>query len=53
MRQRWILTMDIGRERNTWMDPKWAASGRRVQVPLALEFRAGGLLEVCVYRAPM
>jgi hypothetical protein len=36
------LTLDIGRERNTWMPPTWAASGRRLEIPLAVELQPGG-----------
>lgn len=44
--QRYLLTLDIGRERHTWMDPTWAASGRRVEVPVAVQFDEGGQVRV-------
>ena len=44
---RWKLTLDIGRERGTWMPPEWGASGRRILCPVAVELREGGVLE-CV-----
>eukprot|EP00873_Tetraselmis_striata_P002244 jgi/Tetstr1/422508/TSEL_001270.t1 len=44
--KRYRLTLDIGREPGTWMPPDWGASGRRILAPLAIEFKAGGLLEV-------
>ena len=42
---RWKLTLDIGRERGTWMPPEWGASGRRILVPVAVELREGGRVE--------
>ena len=39
---RWSVVLDFGREKNTWMPPAWAASGRRVEVPLLLELGADG-----------
>ena len=39
---RWTMLLDFGREKNTWMPPRWAASGRRVEVPLLLELGADG-----------
>ena len=36
------LVLDVGREKNTWMPPAWAASGRRVEVPLGVELRKDG-----------
>eukprot|EP00976_Prorocentrum_cordatum_P095484 1190190-Prorocentrum_minimum.AAC.2 len=46
----WLLTMDIGRERNTWMDPTWAASGRRMEIPILVTLEAGGRVQVRVAR---
>mmetsp|Transcript_38022 Transcript_38022/g.119353 ORF Transcript_38022/g.119353 Transcript_38022/m.119353 type:complete len:228 (-) Transcript_38022:74-757(-) len=39
---RWQVTLDFGREKNTWMPPNWASSGLRVEVPLLLELGADG-----------
>ena len=36
------LVLDIGREKNTWMPPAWAASGRRVEMPLGIELQKDG-----------
>mmetsp|Transcript_4981 Transcript_4981/g.12895 ORF Transcript_4981/g.12895 Transcript_4981/m.12895 type:complete len:251 (+) Transcript_4981:176-928(+) len=38
------LTLDIGRERNTWMPQTWAASGRRLEIPVAVEMQPGGIV---------
>lgn len=32
------LTVDIGRESGTWMDPRWGASGRRIEFTLDVSF---------------
>jgi hypothetical protein len=32
------LYVDIGREEGTWMDPRWGASGRRIEFSLDLAF---------------
>jgi hypothetical protein len=32
------LNVDIGREEGTWMDPRWGASGRRVEFTLDVSF---------------
>ena len=32
------LTVDIGREPGTWMDPRWGASGRRIEFTLDVSF---------------
>lgn len=32
------LYLDIGREPGTWMDPRWGASGRRVELTLDVSF---------------
>eukprot|EP00241_Pyramimonas_parkeae_P019858 CAMPEP_0114292512 /NCGR_PEP_ID=MMETSP0059-20121206/9103_1 /TAXON_ID=36894 /ORGANISM="Pyramimonas parkeae, Strain CCMP726" /LENGTH=157 /DNA_ID=CAMNT_0001414169 /DNA_START=395 /DNA_END=868 /DNA_ORIENTATION=- len=37
--------MDIGREKNTWMDPRWAASGKRMEIPLMIEFKKNGIVQ--------
>jgi len=37
------LYVDIGREDGTWMDPRWGASGRRME--LSLDVRFGSSLE--------
>lgn len=42
----WLLTLDLGRERNTWMPPQWAASGLRIEVPMLVALRDGGVAEV-------
>ena len=39
---KWALDLDFGREKGTWMDAKWGASGRRVKRGLAVEFASGG-----------
>ena len=41
---RWRLTLDIGRERGTWMPPEWGASGFRVILPMAVELGANGVV---------
>mmetsp|Transcript_28639 Transcript_28639/g.46025 ORF Transcript_28639/g.46025 Transcript_28639/m.46025 type:complete len:268 (-) Transcript_28639:182-985(-) len=41
----WMFTLDIGREKNTWMPPQWAASGRRMQIPMLCTFKEGGVIE--------
>lgn len=41
---RWRLTLDIGRERGTWMPPEWGASGFRVILPVAVELGANGVV---------
>lgn len=44
---KWALDLDFGREKGTWMDAKWGASGRRVKRGLAIEFgRDGKICEV-------
>jgi len=40
---RWQLDLSIGREKGTWMPPSWAASGRRLVIPIAVEFLEGGV----------
>jgi hypothetical protein len=42
----WLLTMDIGREKNTWMPPTWAASGRRMEIPILVTLAANGCVQV-------
>ncbi len=32
------LYIDIGREDGTWMDPKWGASGKRIETSIDVEF---------------
>eukprot|EP00899_Mesostigma_viride_P014994 jgi/Mesvir1/23496/Mv22338-RA.1 len=32
------LTLSIGREKNTWMPPAWAASGLRLEIPILVQF---------------
>ena len=47
----WIdyrLYMDIGREEGTWMDPRWGASGKRIEFSLDVRFRTdepGGMAD--------
>jgi hypothetical protein len=36
--QEYRLYIDIGREEGTWMDPRWAASGRRIEGTLDIVF---------------
>ena len=33
-----LITLDFGREVGTWMPPNWAASGRRVILPIRVKF---------------
>mmetsp|Transcript_38790 Transcript_38790/g.51111 ORF Transcript_38790/g.51111 Transcript_38790/m.51111 type:complete len:258 (-) Transcript_38790:227-1000(-) len=35
---KWELTLDIGREKGTWMPPQWGAKGTRVEVDVEVEF---------------
>ncbi|CAN0227833.1 unnamed protein product [Ectocarpus sp. 4 AP-2014] len=39
---RWLVMMDIGREKGTWMPQSWGRSGRRVEVDLLVQFLPGG-----------
>jgi len=41
---RWRLTLDVGRERGSWMPPEWGASGLRVILPIAVELGANGVV---------
>ena len=41
---RWKLTLDVGRERGSWMPPEWGASGLRVIVPVAVELGTNGVV---------
>lgn len=43
---RWELLLDIGRTTFTLMPLDWAISGSRLELPIAVEFRAGGELAV-------
>ena len=36
------LYLDIGRENGTWMDPRWGASGRRIECTLDISFNNDG-----------
>uniref|UniRef100_A0A7S2X7L6 Uncharacterized protein n=1 Tax=Lotharella oceanica TaxID=641309 RepID=A0A7S2X7L6_9EUKA len=36
------LVLDIGREKNTWMPPQWAASGRRMEIHMLATFQENG-----------
>ena len=36
------LYLDIGRERGTWMDPRWGASGRRIECTVDISFSRPG-----------
>ena len=42
---RWVLTVDVGREKNTWMPPQWAVSGMRMRIPLLVRFLPNGVLK--------
>jgi len=42
---KWRVTADVGRESGTWMPPNWAASGMRLVLPVAVEFKEGGVVE--------
>jgi hypothetical protein len=35
------LYVDIGREEGTWMDPRWGASGKRIEFTMDVKFLAG------------
>ncbi|CAN0496975.1 unnamed protein product, partial [Laminaria digitata] len=39
---KWLIVMDIGREKGTWMPQSWGISGRRVEVDITVQFLAGG-----------
>jgi len=39
------LYIDIGREKGTWMDPRWGASGRRIECTLDVSFAIQQSLE--------
>ncbi|OUS44122.1 hypothetical protein BE221DRAFT_147400 [Ostreococcus tauri] len=45
---RWRISADVGRERGTWMPPNWGASGVRLLVPVAIEFKPNGVVEPIV-----
>ena len=45
MGTKWRVMADVGRESGTWMPPNWAASGMRLVLPVAVEFKEGGLVE--------
>jgi hypothetical protein len=36
------LNVDIGREPGTWMDPRWGASGKRIEFTLNVRFQTDG-----------
>lgn len=38
----WVVTLDIGREKNTWMPMQWASSGTRLTLPLSVRFTRDG-----------
>jgi|UPI000581A277 hypothetical protein len=38
-RDNYRLYLDLGREDGTWMDPRWGASGRRIEGSLDIQFR--------------
>lgn len=40
--QDYRLYLDIGREPGTWMDPRWGASGKRIECTIDVSFRQGG-----------
>ncbi|GAB5369939.1 hypothetical protein AAMO2058_001449200 [Amorphochlora amoebiformis] len=42
---RYRLILDVGREKNTWMPPQWAASGRRMEIHMLVNFLQDGQLE--------
>jgi len=39
---RWKINLNIGREKNTWMPPLWAASGRRMEIHMECTFQKDG-----------
>lgn len=38
----WLVTLDIGREQNTWMPPQWCARGTRLSLPVRIRFEEPG-----------
>lgn len=40
------LNVDVGRESGTWMDPRWGASGRRIEFTLEVSFPLPSVDEV-------
>ena len=38
----WIFTVDLGRVKDTWMEPQWGAKGVRYEIPLAVELKPDG-----------
>ena len=42
--QRYLLTLDLGREFGTWMDPRWGNSGLRLGLSVAVELQRSGQL---------
>lgn len=43
---RWLISMDIGREKGTWMPQSWGISGRRLEVDLSVQFLPDGEMAV-------
>eukprot|EP00903_Cladosiphon_okamuranus_P014178 g13175.t1 len=44
----WLVMLDVGREKGTWMPQNWGISGRRVEVDLLVKFLPGGDMEAKV-----
>lgn len=38
----WLVTLDLGREQNTWMEQRWCASGTRISLPIRVSFGQNG-----------
>ena len=41
-----LITLDFGREVGTWMPPNWAASGRRVILPIRVKFLENNAISI-------
>jgi hypothetical protein len=41
-----LITLDFGREVGTWMQPNWAASGRRVILPIRVKFLENNAISI-------
>jgi hypothetical protein len=43
---RWLLRVDVGQERGSWMPPAWGRSGDRARLQVVVIFSEGGQLDV-------
>lgn len=41
---KYVLSLDIGREKGTWMPMTWGASGERIALDILIEFAEGGAI---------